>query len=108
MSENKKPCPEFPYWGASYPDAYCVNGKLYDLDNCDENGNLYEPFDDVPCPFCRTEDFIELDPFGWVDHFCEEMEDDGDTITDSMEQLAKQKARQAYLEWIEKVKERYT
>ena len=32
MSENKKPCPQFPYWGASYPDACCV-----DLDYCDEN-----------------------------------------------------------------------
>lgn len=108
MSENKKTCPQFPYWGASYPDACCINGKLYDLDRCDENGNLYEPIDDIPCPFCQTEEFIELDPFSWVDHFCEEMEENGDTITDSMEQLAKQKARQSYLDWIEKMKERYT
>lgn len=36
MSENKKTCPQFPYWGASYPDACCINGKLYDLDRCDE------------------------------------------------------------------------
>lgn len=97
MSENKNQCPQFPYWGASYPDACCVDGKLYDLDKCDENGNLYEPIDDVPCPFCRTEEFIELDPFGWVDHYCEEMEEAG----------AKQKARQAYLDWIEKVREVY-
>lgn len=62
MSENKKPCPEFPYWGASYPDACCVNGKLQDLDYCDENGNLYDKGEDVPCPFCRTEEFIEYDP----------------------------------------------
>ncbi len=69
MSENKKPCPQFPYWGAHYPDACCIDGKLYDLDRCDENCNLYEPIDDVPCPFCQTENFIELDPFSWVDHF---------------------------------------
>ena len=42
MSENNKPCPQFPYWGASYPDACCVDGKLQDLDYCDENGNLYD------------------------------------------------------------------
>lgn len=54
MDENKKPCPQFPFWGAKYPDACCVNGELYDLDRCDENGNLYEPIDYVPCPFCQT------------------------------------------------------
>nr|DAN78668.1 MAG TPA: Mitochondrial glycoprotein [Caudoviricetes sp.] len=36
------------------------------------------------------------------------MEENGDTITDSMEQLAKQKARQAYIDWIDKMKERYS
>ena len=50
MSENNKPCPQFPYWGASYPDACCVDGKLQDLDYCDENGNLYDKGEDVPCP----------------------------------------------------------
>lgn len=40
LSKNKNLCPEFPFWGASYPDACCVNGKLQDLDYCDENGNL--------------------------------------------------------------------
>ena len=59
MSENKKPCPQFPYWGASYPDACCVGGILQDLDYCDENGNLYDKGEGVPCPFCRTEEFIE-------------------------------------------------
>lgn len=107
MNKNKKLCPQFPYWGARYPDACCVDGKLQDLDYCDENGNLYDKGEDVPCPFCRTEEFIEYDPFSWVDHFCEEMEENGDVITDSMEQCAKQKARQAYLDWIEKVREVY-
>ena len=51
MSKNKKPCPQFPYWGASYPDACCVDGILQDLDYCDENGNLYDKGEDVPCPF---------------------------------------------------------
>lgn len=69
MNKNNKLCPQFPYWGASYPDACCVDGKLQDLDYCDENGNLYDKGEDVPCPFCRTEEFIEYDPFSWVDHF---------------------------------------
>ena len=25
MSKNEEVCPEFPFWGASYPDACCVN-----------------------------------------------------------------------------------
>ncbi|WP_148477738.1 hypothetical protein [Parabacteroides johnsonii] len=57
-----------PILGASYPDACCVDGKLQDLDYCDENGLLYDKGEDVPCPFCRTEEFIEYDPFSWVDH----------------------------------------
>lgn len=36
MSKNEEVCPEFPFWGASYPDACCVNGVLQDLDYCDE------------------------------------------------------------------------
>lgn len=40
MNENKKPCPQFPYWGARYPDACCVDGKLYDLDRGD--WDIYE------------------------------------------------------------------
>lgn len=40
MSKNEEVCPEFPFWGASYPDACCVNGVLQDLDYCDENGIL--------------------------------------------------------------------
>jgi hypothetical protein len=52
-------CREFPYFGASYPDARCVDGILHDLDDCDENGNLYVPTEKVPCPFCRPKDFME-------------------------------------------------
>lgn len=26
-------CPEFPLFGANYPDATCIDGILYDLDN---------------------------------------------------------------------------
>lgn len=60
MEENKSinQCPEFPYFGARYPDATCIDGRLFDLDQCDENGNLYD-IEGPPCPFCKTEDFIK-------------------------------------------------
>lgn len=54
---DKQQCPEFPYFGARYPDATCIDGFLWDLDKC-ENGQLYGGGDD-PCPFCNTETFIE-------------------------------------------------
>lgn len=99
MSENKKPCPQIPFWGASYPDACCVDGKLQDLDYCDENGNLYDKGEDVPCPFCQTEEFIRYDPFFKEDEFYEGIED---------EDKAKEKSREWYLCWIEEMKRKYS
>ena len=40
-------------FGARYPDSVCIDGKLYDADNCDGEGNLYEPVEDIPCPMCH-------------------------------------------------------
>jgi hypothetical protein len=40
-------------FGAAYPDSLCCGGKLYDADNCDGHGRLYEPTDDIPCPICH-------------------------------------------------------
>lgn len=57
METNKQACPEFPYFGAWYPDATCVDGYLWDLDKYD-NGMLYGGGEE-PCPFCNTEYFIE-------------------------------------------------
>jgi hypothetical protein len=45
-------------FGASYPDSVCVDGQLFDADHCDEDGNLYEPIEDVPCPICRRADAV--------------------------------------------------
>lgn len=59
MSTKKQQCPEFPFFGANYPDARCIDGYLYDLDDCDDNGNLYEPADKIPCPFCNKEKYFE-------------------------------------------------
>lgn len=55
--ESINSCPEFPYFGASYPDATCIDGYLWDLDSS-ENGGLTIGGDE-PCPFCNTEKFIE-------------------------------------------------
>lgn len=51
-------CPEFPFFGAPYPDARCIDGRLYDLDHCDDNGNLYIPTDYYYCPFCHPKEFM--------------------------------------------------
>jgi len=58
MENTKKQCPQFPHFGASYPDATCINGYLWDLDKCTDEGGLYGGGDD-PCPFCNKEEYIE-------------------------------------------------
>jgi hypothetical protein len=62
MEDNTKvkPCPEFPYFGAWYPDATCIGGTLQDLDDCDSDGNIFLS-KDVPCPFCNTESFLKYE-----------------------------------------------
>jgi hypothetical protein len=45
-------------FGAAYPDSQCFGGKLYDMDNCDGNGMIYEPGEYIPCPMCREQDAI--------------------------------------------------
>jgi hypothetical protein len=51
-------CPTFPHFGAQYPDACCIDGYLWDLDKCNDDGSLYGGGDD-PCPFCNFETFVE-------------------------------------------------
>ena len=41
--EQINSCPEFPFWGAKYPDVCCIDGKLFNLGRCDDEGNLYQP-----------------------------------------------------------------
>lgn len=53
MKEPKQQCPEFPHFGANYPDARCIDGYLWDLDSF-EDGGLTSGGDD-PCPFCNPE-----------------------------------------------------
>lgn len=77
----KKQCPEFPYFGARYPDACCIDGYLWDLDKYDD-GQLYGGGEE-PCPFCNTEFFIE------------QHEDE-------------ENSRESLLAYIEKLKEKYS
>lgn len=46
-------------FGANYLDSECFGGQLYDMDNCDDNGLLYEPCEYLPCPNCRMEEWLE-------------------------------------------------
>ena len=55
METNK--CPEFPFFGATYPDATCIDGKLFDLDSYEEDG--LTSGGDYSCPFCKRDEFIE-------------------------------------------------
>ncbi|CAM2151351.1 hypothetical protein C7399_11285 [Paraburkholderia tropica] len=48
---------EGPMFGAVYPDATCIDGYLWDLDSCDDDGNLYGG-GDVPCPHCNTREYV--------------------------------------------------
>ena len=42
-------------FGASYPDACCIAGHLWDLDSCDEPGGGLSVGGDIPCPQCNAE-----------------------------------------------------
>lgn len=75
-------CPEFPFFGATYPDATCIDGFLWDLDKCNEDGSLYGG-GEIPCPCCNTE--------AYIDYF------DGDDVF-----------RQEVSAWVRKIKEKYS
>jgi hypothetical protein len=68
---------EFPFFGAHYPDARCIEGMLWDMDACewDEDGVFFTGGAQFPCPYCNARNFldwmrdeIENDAFG---AFCE-------------------------------------
>ena len=59
MEDNKDTkgcCREFPFFGAFYPDAKCIDGYLWDMDSYD-NGKYYSGGNE-PCPFCNKDKFI--------------------------------------------------
>jgi hypothetical protein len=51
-------CPEFPFFGAKYPDARCIDGYLWDLDSYEDG--LLTQGGEVPCPFCNMEAAVEM------------------------------------------------
>lgn len=92
LKKEIQECPEFPYFGAPYPDACCIDGNLHDMDKCDEHGNLYGKDEDDPCPFCRTDEFIE--------RHSEDCDEDGKYITPEYE-------RERILKHIQFLRDRY-
>ena len=54
-------------FGAAYPDSQCFGGRLYDMDSCDGDGNLYEPDEDIPCPMCHPKRAVDY----WANRFSE-------------------------------------
>jgi len=48
----------YEFGAGRYPDSVCIDGRLYDADNCDGDGNLYEPMEEIPCPICSREKAI--------------------------------------------------
>lgn len=60
---------EFPWFGAHYPDARCIDGYLWDLDAY-EDGMLTSGGDD-PCPYCNAREFLAwkkdaIEEAGWI------------------------------------------
>lgn len=53
----------YEFGAGSYPDSVCIDGRLYDADNCDDKGNLYEPVEDIPCPMCHPKEAVSY----WTD-----------------------------------------
>lgn len=92
MSKEQQ-CPEFPYFGAGYPDATCIDGRLWDLDKCNDDGTLYSHGDNPPCPFCNMETFIENN---YESFYPDEFDDDGlsPTEIEVHEAAAKERCRE--------------
>lgn len=70
QEEQKLGCDYTGYdFGAGYIDSCCFDGYLWDMDDCDDNGNLYEPSELKPCPKCNHDE--------WLDECEDEIEDMG-------------------------------
>lgn len=48
----------YEFGAGNYPDSVCVDGFLFDADNCDSGGNLYDPMEEIPCPICQRAEAI--------------------------------------------------
>lgn len=63
----------YEFGAGTYPDSICIDGRLFDADNCDGDGNIYENEEDIPCPICRPTEAVQW----WVDQ-SSDFEDAGD------------------------------
>lgn len=73
---------EFPHFGASYPDAHCIDGYLWDMDSYEDGVYTIGGYD--PCPFCNTEAWLK-------------------TVLDNEDFENREEA----LEWVEKMREKW-
>lgn len=48
----------YEFGAGHYPDSICIGARLYDADYCDDDGNLYEPGEDMPCPMCKPKEAV--------------------------------------------------
>ncbi|MEK6281896.1 MAG: hypothetical protein AABN95_16200 [Acidobacteriota bacterium] len=54
----------YEFGAGSYPDSICLDGQLFDAaDDCDDEGRLYVPLEEIPCPMCRPADAVDY----WAD-----------------------------------------
>ena len=51
----------YEFGAGYYPDSICIDGYLYDTDDCDNEGRINMKEDEVkiPCPKCNTEEAKE-------------------------------------------------
>lgn len=77
----KEDCPQFPFFGATYPDACCINGYLWDLDSHDSDLGGLTSGGEHPCPFCNTETFLQE---------CRDNEQNMDDVKKWMEKIKKE------------------
>ena len=51
----------YEFGAGTYPDSICMEGRLFDADDCDDQGRLsvYEDDEDIPCPVCRPANAID-------------------------------------------------
>ena len=48
----------YEFGAGHYPDSVCIEGRLFDADACDGDGNLYDNEEDIPCPMCRPTESV--------------------------------------------------
>jgi len=74
----------YEFGAGTYPDSVCIDGLLHDADNCDGDGNLYAPTEEIPCPICRAQDAIEY----WTErnnYFYEDGKTEAEQLADARE-----------------------